>query len=110
MVEAYCISPNPNHAIYIRRDDADGDCTDHCLSAETPSALDAPKPIDASCFRSEAEHRQPAYLDYIVLLDFILESRDDDEACVERVAKEKIACKIHSICRSSHLAFGNTYQ
>ena len=47
-MEAYCLRPNPKHTIYVKGDDADGDCVEHRLSAETPSALGMHEDVDAN--------------------------------------------------------------
>ena len=57
VMESYCLSPNPNHTVDVGNGNVDGDCADHCLSAETPLALDAPECIDTSCLRGEADNR-----------------------------------------------------
>lgn len=47
-MEAYCLRPNPKHTIYVKGDDADGDCVEHGLSAETPSALNMHEDVYAN--------------------------------------------------------------
>ena len=60
VMEAYFVSPHADHTVYVGKNVVHGDYVDHCLSAETPPALDAPEHVNTGCLRGEAENRQIA--------------------------------------------------
>lgn len=120
-MKAELVGPNTNHAPCVKEDDTEGNRVEYGLRSQAEALLYVPKGVDPSGLNSsvisgnertkKSPGQKPAYLrgnaDYekvrqlkgVVCDNAILQSRNDCDCSVQRIAKQEIACFVITPCQ-----------